>query len=73
MEEIVKYKTRKLYSKTERTYTTLNRIKELLQQGKTVVVHDATTGADITDETLRKIAALTTVSAADMKTIIVNN
>jgi polyhydroxyalkanoate synthesis regulator protein len=72
MEEIVKYSNRKLYSRTESTYITLGYIKEMVQEGRTVVVKDHT-GKDITDETLRKVATLTTVSAEKMKEIIVNN
>lgn len=73
MEEIIKYKNRKLYSRTQKLYITLGDIKTMLKEGKTVTVLDKETGADITDKTLGKVAALTSATAAQFGEFITNN
>lgn len=54
MEQIIKYKNRKLYSRTQSAYVTLTSIREILQKGKTVQVIDHE-GNDITEKTLVKV------------------
>jgi polyhydroxyalkanoate synthesis regulator protein len=72
MEEIVKYKNRKLYSRTSKRYVNLTDIKEMVQEKKTVVVTDFN-GSDITSVTLAKVVALTDASVNELETIITNN
>lgn len=69
MEEIVKYKTRKMYSKSRKGYVTLSDIKEAVQEGKTVKVTDYN-GNDITATTLSKVVALTETTVTDLETLI---
>lgn len=72
MEKIVKYKNRKLYSRTSKRYVNLTDIKEFVQEKKVVVVTDYT-GQDITAATLAKVVGLTNVSAETLEEVITRN
>lgn len=50
---IIKYKNRKMYSKTLKSYVTLADIRKMIRDGQQVVVADAD-GVDITSQTLTK-------------------
>jgi len=55
MHEIRKYANNRMYDVTEKKYTSLDRIKELVTNGEKVSIVDKKTGDDITDTILSKI------------------
>jgi polyhydroxyalkanoate synthesis regulator protein len=72
MEEIVKYKNRKMYSRGQGKYVTLSHIKSQLQDGKAVKVTDHL-GNDITATILKKVVGLTETSVNQLTTLITGN
>lgn len=72
MEEIVKYKNRKMYSKGQGKYVTLSHIKSQLQEGKKVTVTNHL-GKDITAEVLKKVVGLTEAPVNELTTLITGN
>lgn len=69
MEEIVKYKNRKMYSRTSSKYVKLSEIKDMVQSGKTVLISDFN-GRNITSDVLRKVVALTDATVPTLETVI---
>ena len=63
METIKKFKNRKLYSKTTKSYVTLNYIVDKLRNNESFQVVEHGTNEDITSKTLRQ--ALVTVELTD--------
>jgi polyhydroxyalkanoate synthesis regulator protein len=63
METIKKFKNRKLYSKTTKSYVTLNYLVDKLRKNESFQVVEHGTNLDITSKTLRQ--ALVTVDLAD--------
>jgi polyhydroxyalkanoate synthesis regulator protein len=63
METIKKFKNRKLYSKTTKSYVTLNYIVDKLRKNESFQVVEHGTNEDITSKTLRQ--ALVTVDLTD--------
>jgi len=53
--KIKKYANRRLYDMERSTYVTLDDVAGMIRQGKTVVVHDAKTGEDVTAFILTQI------------------
>lgn len=58
--QIIRYKNRKLYSRTYSTYVTLADIRDIIREGRAVQVTDFETSEDITSQTLAQV--LTVVS-----------
>lgn len=56
--QIIRYKNRKLYSKTLSTYVTLTDIRDMIKSGKSVQIVDADSN-DITPQTLAQVLAST--------------
>lgn len=72
---IKRYANRKLYDVTERRYITLDEVGELIQANHEVQVIDKSSGADITEQVLAKIAAAAVQQPADgalPKNVLVN-
>ena len=63
METIKKFKNRKLYSKTTKSYVTLNYLVEKLRNKESFQVVEHGTNLDITNKTLKQ--ALVTVDLTD--------
>jgi polyhydroxyalkanoate synthesis regulator protein len=63
METIKKFKNRKLYSKTTKSYVTLNYLVDKIKRNESFQVVEHGTNLDITANTLRR--ALTTVDLTD--------
>jgi polyhydroxyalkanoate synthesis regulator protein len=63
METIKKFKNRKLYSKTTKSYVTLNYLVDKLRNKESFQVVEHGTNLDITSKTLKQ--ALVTVDLAD--------
>lgn len=63
METIKKFKNRKLYSKTKKSYVTLNYIVDKLRNKESFQVVEHGTNLDITSKTLKQ--ALVTVNLSD--------
>lgn len=63
METIKKFKNRKLYSKTTKSYVTLNYLVDKLRKNESFQVVEHGTNEDITSKTLRQ--ALVTVELTD--------
>lgn len=73
METIKKFKNRKLYSKTTKSYVTLNYLVDKLRNKESFQVVEHGTNNDITAKTLKQ--ALTTVELADdvVRSVILGN
>jgi len=52
MRSIIKYNNRKLYDKTTKSYTTLEKLRGLIQIGEEVEVIEKKTGSNITTKVL---------------------
>lgn len=63
METIKKFKNRKLYSKTTKSYVTLNYLVDKLRKKESFQVVEHGTNLDITNKTLKQ--ALVTVDLSD--------
>jgi polyhydroxyalkanoate synthesis regulator protein len=58
---IVKYKNRKLYNKTDKGYVTIYDITQFIKQGIPVTVTDNVTNYDITSDTLAQCIVQMTI------------
>lgn len=58
--QIVRYKNRKLYSRTHSAYVNLSDIRDIIREGKEVQVTDNESFADITSHTLSQVLTATT-------------
>lgn len=73
MEQIIKYKNRKFYSRTLNATLTLSQIRDLIKEGKSVQITEYTTGADITAETLTQVLAISgNVPVCTLRALIQN-
>lgn len=73
MVQIIRYKNRKLYSRTLSTYVTLGDIRDIIKQGKSVQVSDHE-GSDITATTLAQVLTVTgNVPVYKIQALIANN
>lgn len=57
MRRIKKYSNRKLYDTTDKTYISLNRVSELVQNGEKIVIVDSKTGEDLTSAIISQVLA----------------
>lgn len=72
--QIIRYKNRKLYSRTLSVHVTLSDIRDLIKDGKSVQVTDNESGADITVQTLGQVlSSLNSVPVSKMQELIVNH
>lgn len=72
METIKKFKNRKLYSKTTKSYVTLTYLVDKLKRNESFQVIEHNTNLDVTHKTLKQ--ALTTVDLTDdtVRNILLN-
>ena len=70
MIEVTKYGNRKLYSKTDKKYLTLNALRDKVRTGTEVKVTDHKTGADVTAKTLAAIVSTLNLDTTKLSKII---
>lgn len=74
MVQIIRYKNRKLYSRTLSTYVTLGDIRDIIKQGKSVQITDKESNSDITALTLAQVLTVTgNVPVYKIQALIANN
>jgi Uncharacterized protein conserved in bacteria len=67
MDTILKYKNRKIYSKTSSSYVTLAELGEMVRNGEEFQVICNTTKRDITAETLTRLVFENTLTGTPLK------
>ncbi len=73
MEQIIKYKNRKFYSRSLNATVTLTDIRDLIKEGKSVQVTEHATGTDITAETLALVLTISgNVPVSTLQSLILN-
>jgi polyhydroxyalkanoate synthesis regulator protein len=72
METIKKFKNRKLYSKTTKSYVTLNYLVDKLKRNETFQVVEHGTNLDITAKTLRQALSVSDVNENIVRQLLIN-
>jgi polyhydroxyalkanoate synthesis regulator protein len=72
METIKKFKNRKLYSKTTKSYVTLNYLVDKLRNKESFQVVEHGTNLDITSKTLRQALIVADVNDDAVRQLLVN-
>jgi polyhydroxyalkanoate synthesis regulator protein len=70
MIQITRYSNRKLYSKTDSTYLTLEALRDKIKTGATVKVTDHKTGTDITAKVLAATVTTLNLEVAQLQKLI---
>jgi polyhydroxyalkanoate synthesis regulator protein len=72
METIKKFKNRKLYSKTTKSYVTLNYLVDKLRNNESFRVVEHGTNEDITSKTLRQALVITEINDETVRQLLTN-
>jgi polyhydroxyalkanoate synthesis regulator protein len=70
METIKKFKNRKLYSKTTKSYVTLNYLIDKLRNKEAFQVVEHGTNVDITNKTLKQALVTVEISNEDIRRVV---
>ena len=72
METIKKFKNRKLYSKTTKSYVTLNYLVDKLRNNESFQVVEHSTNEDITSKTLRQALVIAEINDETVRQLLTN-
>ena len=72
METIKKFKNRKLYSKTTKSYVTLNYLVDKLRNNESFQVVEHGTNEDITSKTLRQALVIAEINDETVRQLLTN-